>query len=144
MRYRDLVSAALFGAVEGFIGKFNEGGLGVFQIGDAETARAQLAACSGRTVLFHTALCVLDGREQPPRLYAAADITHVHFRVLSADEITRYVEREQPVDCAGSFKAEGLGIALFRRIESDDPTGLIGLPLITLCRLLHEAGIIVI
>ncbi|HEX6833176.1 MAG TPA: Maf family protein, partial [Rudaea sp.] len=71
----------------------------------------------------------------------AMDVTRVHFRQLADREIERYVEREQPFDCAGSLKAESLGIALFERIESDDPTGLIGLPLIALCRLLRESGV---
>ena len=66
------------------------------------------------------------------------------FRELDRNEIARYVEREQPVDCAGSFKAEALGIALFERIESQDPTALIGLPLIALSRLLREAGVEVV
>ena len=65
----------------------------------------------------------------------------MHFRPLDSDEIPRYVARERPLDCAGSFKAEALGIALFERVESTDPTGLIGLPLVALCRLLRDAGI---
>lgn len=109
--------------------------------GSVETACAQLAACSGHTVAFHTAICVIDARALPPIILTAQDLTRVHFRKLDADTIARYVEREQPLDCAGSFKCEGLGIALFERIESNDPTALIGLPLIALCRLLREAGI---
>lgn len=109
--------------------------------GDARTAWEQLTACSGRQVIFHTALCLIDARGDAPRALAATDVTRVHFRALAADEIARYIEREQPFDCAGSFKAEALGIALFKRIESDDPTGLIGLPLIALCRLLRDAGV---
>jgi septum formation protein len=112
--------------------------------GNAETARAQLAACSGKTVVFNTAVCVLRRSGPSLQLRAAVDITRVHFRELGPDEIARYVERENPVDCAGSFKAEGLGIGLFERIESEDPTGLIGLPLIALNRLLREVGIAVI
>jgi len=109
--------------------------------GNARAAREQLVACSGREVVFHTALCLVDARGGT---HAAADVTRVRFRTLATDEIARYVEREQPLDCAGSFKAEALGIALFERIESDDPTGLIGLPLIALCRLLRDAGIAVL
>ena len=112
--------------------------------GSSEGARAQLAAASGRTVTFHTALCVADARNDPPRVHAAADLTRVQFRRLGEDVIARYVEHERPLDCAGSFKAEGLGIALFERIESLDPTALIGLPLIAVCRLLGDAGITVI
>ena len=109
--------------------------------GSAEAARAQLAASSGRILLFHTALCVIDTRADPVRVHAATDVTRVVFRALAADEIARYVAIEAPLDCAGSFKAEGLGITLFERIESGDPSALIGLPLIALARLLRAAGI---
>jgi len=107
--------------------------------GTAERARAQLAASSGRRVAFHTALCLLDTRNGQSRTYL--DRTCVHFRELAADEIDRYVAREQPLDCAGSFKCEGLGISLFERIDGTDPSALVGLPLIALARLLREAGI---
>ena len=92
---------------------------------------------SGRTVRFHTAVCLGHG---DGRRLRALDTTTVRFRTLSADEIARYVTAEQPLDCAGSFKAEGLGISLFEAIESSDPTALIGLPLIATARLLREAG----
>lgn len=108
--------------------------------GTRDAARAQLAASSGRTVVFHTAICLADARTSPPLVRAAADSTKVVFRTLSADEIARYVDRENPLDAAGSFKSEGLGIALFERIETTDPTALIGLPLIALARLLRAAG----
>ena len=114
------------------------------QPGDAAAAVVQLVASSGKIVTFHTALCVIDTRAAQPRVHRAIDRTRVHFRALRRDEIERYVERERPLDCAGSFKAEGLGIALFERIETQDPAALIGLPLIALCRLLAEAGIDVI
>ena len=107
--------------------------------GTADNARQQLAASAGRIVQFHTALCLLDTRDGRQRTYV--DSTRVQFRTLSKDEIERYVEREQPLDCAGSFKCEGLGIGLFERIDSDDQTALIGLPLIALARLLRECGI---
>lgn len=107
--------------------------------GSAERAHAQLSACSGRAVSFHTALCLFDTRSH--RRYTHLDLTRVYFRPLQPEEITRYIEREQPLDCAGSFKCEGLGISLFERIENSDPTALIGLPLIALARLLREAGI---
>jgi septum formation protein len=107
--------------------------------GSTERAQAQLLACSGRAVNFHTALCVFDTRDR--RRYTHIDLTRVHFRQLDATEIARYIEREQPLDCAGSFKCEGLGISLFERIENSDPTALIGLPLIALAQLLREAGI---
>jgi septum formation protein len=108
--------------------------------GSAENARAQLLACSGHAAHFHTAVCVLDTRERN-RPSQAVDLTRVVFRTLSPDEVARYVERERPLDCAGGFKAEALGISLFERIESTDPTALIGLPLIALARLLRECGL---
>lgn len=107
--------------------------------GTAEAARSQLAASSGRTVVFHTAICIADTRS-PPAIYSEIDRTRAVFRVLTDDEIARYVEREYALDCAGGFKAEALGIALFERIETTDPTALIGLPLIALARLLRAAG----
>lgn len=107
--------------------------------GTPERARAQLTASSGHEVHFHTALCLHDTRTGQDRVHV--DHTVVRFRSLSAEEIARYVEREQPLDCAGSFKCEGLGISLFERIDNQDPSALIGLPLIALTRLLREAGI---
>ena len=84
---------------------------------------------------------VVDTASGEPQVQTAADLTRVVFRVLDADEIARYVEAERPLDCAGSFKAEGLGICLFERIESIDPTALVGLPLIALARMLRAAGL---
>ena len=107
--------------------------------GVAERARAQLAASSGQEVHFHTALCLFDTRDG--MRYTHVDHTRVQFRVLSETEIARYVARENPLDCAGSFKCEGLGISLFEQIDNQDPTALIGLPLIGLTRLLREAGV---
>lgn len=107
--------------------------------GSVERAHEQLTACSGRSVYFHTALCLFDTADGQLRTHL--DLTRVHFRRLDAGEITRYIEREQPLDCAGSFKCEGLGISLFERIENSDPTALIGLPLIALAQLLREAGV---
>lgn len=107
--------------------------------GSAERAHAQLAASSGREVHFHTALCLLDTRNG--RQHHHVDHTRVRFRTLGMAEIARYVEREQPLDCAGSFKCEGLGISLFESIDNSDPSALIGLPLIALARLLRDCGI---
>ena len=107
--------------------------------GSVEGARVQLADCAGREVRFHTGLCLLDTRDG--RRHTHLDTTHVRFRPLTGAEIARYVEREMPLDCAGSFKCEGLGISLFERIDSSDPTALVGLPLIALARLLREAGV---
>jgi septum formation protein len=106
--------------------------------GDAARCRAQLTLLSGRTAHFYTA-CVLLGAN--PSLHAAhLDTTTVVFRALSAGEIGRYVERDQPFDCAGGFKVEASGIALFECVESQDPTALIGLPLIWLAAALRGAG----
>ncbi len=105
--------------------------------GGHEAAKAQLLAMSGREVRFLTGLCVL--RQGQPAL-AALDTTVVRFRRLQSAEVERYLHIEQPYDCAGSFKSEGLGIALFEAIESQDPTALIGLPLIATARLLRQAG----
>lgn len=107
--------------------------------GDHERAAAQLRAMSGQTVVFHTAVAVL----HPARRHEAVVRVpvRVRFRRLEAPEIEAYLRAEQPFDCAGSAKSEGLGIVLLDAIESDDPTALIGLPLIATARLLREAGI---
>ena len=107
--------------------------------GDAATARANLARFSGRRVHFITGLALLDsahGRHQVS--HATYDVV---FRRLSEAEIANYVAREQPFDSAGSFRMEGLGISLFEKLEGDDPSTLIGLPLIRLCAMLREAGL---
>ena len=106
--------------------------------GDADRCRAQLAGLSGRTARFHTG-CAVVGLHAGIRL-SHVDTTTVTFRTITFDEIARYVERERPFDCAGGFKAEGLGITLFERIDSSDPTALIGLPLIWLAGALRQAG----
>ena len=107
--------------------------------GHHENAVAQLRRLSGRSVSFHTAVavaCDAAGFEQ-------ARLAHVtvRFRALTDAEIEVYLRREQPYDCAGSAKCEGLGIALLESIESDDPTALIGLPLMRTCELLRAAGL---
>ncbi len=107
--------------------------------GDRATAIAQLEAMSGRAVAFRTAVAVAaDGA-----VATALDTTLVRFRRLDRDVIERYLDAERPFDCAGSFKSEGLGIALFDAVESRDPTALVGLPLIATARLLREAGLAV-
>ena len=106
--------------------------------GDAARARAQLTALSGRSARFYTACAVIGGAEGLQ--LAHVDTTTVVFRKLSDEEIGRYVEREQPYDCAGSFKVEALGISLIECLESQDPTALIGLPLIWLTGALRAAG----
>ena len=107
--------------------------------GDHAEAVKQLQAASGKYMKFHTGLCLWDSRSGSCQEYT--DQTRVIFRPLAADEIERYLQAEKPYDCAGSFKSEGLGITLFQAIESEDPTALVGLPLIALCRMLRTAGI---
>lgn len=106
--------------------------------GDAARCRAQLTAASGSSARFHTG-CAVIGPQAGVRL-VHLDTTTVFFRSLSEQEIERYVERERPLDCAGGFRVEGLGISLFESIESHDPTALIGLPLIWLACALRRAG----
>jgi septum formation protein len=105
--------------------------------GSRDAAIAQLTSMSGEEVRFRTAISIahaVHGRHDEE------DVTTVRFRALRSDEITRYVDAEQPFDCAGSFKSEGFGIALFDAIVSTDPTALVGLPLIATARLLRRAG----
>ena len=107
--------------------------------GTHERASAQLQRMSGETVIFQTAVavvCAATGFEQ-------VDLApvEVRFRTLKGDEIERYLHAEQPYDCAGSAKSEGLGISLLDAILSDDPTALVGLPLIRTCRMLRAAGL---
>lgn len=106
--------------------------------GDAARCRAQLATASGSSARFHTACAVI--APQAGIRMVHIDTTTVFFRSLSDQEIERYVERERPFDCAGGFRAEGLGISLFESIESRDPTALIGLPLIWVTCALRRAG----
>jgi len=104
-----------------------------------ERAVAQLQAMSGKTVVFQTAVAVVCQEAGYTRCELAA--VRVVFRCLADAEIEAYLHAEQPYDCAGSAKSEGLGIALLERIDNDDPTALIGLPLIRTCRLLRAAGL---
>lgn len=111
--------------------------------GNHANALAQLQKMRGREVIFHTALCLWDGRQKDPT--SATQIrnvqTRVLFRDLPDDELNAYLHIEQPYDCAGSAKNEGLGIAILQRIESEDPTALTGLPLIALTDMLRHAGV---
>jgi septum formation protein len=104
--------------------------------GGRAAALRQLQACQGKTVVFDTAVAVLD--HTTGVTVEHVDRTEVHFAALDTAALDRYVRREQPYDCAGSFKAEGLGVALFERIDSSDPTALIGLPLIWLAGALRR------
>ncbi len=106
--------------------------------GTEEAAVAQLTRCSGRSVTFYTGLAV-HGPGENARI-AHVEPFVVHFRKLGDSEIRDYVTRDKPLDCAGSFKWEALGIALFERMEGDDPTSLEGLPLIALTRMLADVG----
>ncbi|ALK97972.1 septum formation inhibitor Maf [Massilia sp. WF1] len=113
--------------------------------GDHARALAQLQTMRGRRVTFHTALCLWDGRLDPEQAAQAVQVeniqTFVSFRDLPDHELDAYLRIEQPYDCAGSAKNEGLGIALLERIDSQDPTALTGLPLIALTGMLRRAGI---
>jgi septum formation protein len=107
--------------------------------GNAHACRAQLQALSGSAAEFHTA-CTVRCRSTPLKLMHV-DTTIVRLRTLADAEIDRYIERERPFDCAGGFKAEALGISLFERMDSEDPTAVIGLPLIWLAGALRTAGV---
>jgi len=106
--------------------------------GNPERCVEQLERLSGQRVAFHTAVNVIHSDTGSNQSHL--DITTVHFRKLTKDEIERYVARERPVNCAGSFKVEALGITLFERVETQDPTALIGLPLIWLSSALRSNG----
>jgi len=107
--------------------------------GTHERAVEQLRCCSGRTVVFHTGLCVIDTRS--PATYTERVEYRIEFRSLQDDEIERYLQWETPYDCAGSIRSEGYAITLFERMIGDDPTALVGLPLIRLTQLLRHCGV---
>ena len=106
--------------------------------GNAQVARAQLQAQSGRSVLFHSAGAIVDKVRGTRECFT--DLTTVVMRTLSTADIDAYIAADQPFDCAGSLRSEKLGISLCERMESEDPTGLIGLPLIRLCAALRACG----
>ncbi len=115
-------------------------GVAVSKPGDAATARAQLTAQSGRDVVFHTAVALLNTRTGT---LAEANVDVVtRFRTLSPADIDAYLALDAPWDCAGSMRSEGLGIVLVDAIRSDDPTALIGLPLIAVARMLRAQGVV--
>ncbi len=99
----------------------------------------QLISFSGKAVEFHTGLCVFDS--STGKTVSLVELFTVHFNELTTEEITAYLNAEQPYNCAGSFKSEGLGICLFEKLSGDDPNTLIGLPLIRLVSLLKEHGL---
>lgn len=107
--------------------------------GNFERAMAQLQLMRGATVTFHTALCLMHGETET----TLSIPTEVTFRKLSDEILKAYLHAEEPYDCAGSAKSEGLGISLLETINSDDPTALIGLPLIALSGLLRDAGFVI-
>ena len=107
--------------------------------GDRERAIAQLSRASGRAVVFETGLCLLNSANG--RAQVCREPFRVEFRTLTPAQIAGYVDREQPFNCAGSFKSEGLGIALFHRLVGNDPSALVGLPLIRLVAMLADEGV---
>lgn len=108
--------------------------------GNQEKAHAQLARLSGRTVTFLTGLCLYNSASDRVQL----DVIpyRVDFRSLTPEQIERYLEQEQPYNCAGSFRSEALGVTLFKRMQGDDPSALVGLPLIRLVEMLAEEGVV--
>jgi len=116
----------------------NLDGVALGKPGSLKAAVRQLQRQSGRSIVFYTGLCVLDTAQD--QVLTDTAIVKVRFRTLTTREIQRYVNAERPLDCAGSFKSEGLGIALFDAIETTDPSALIGLPLIQLAALLRQCG----
>jgi septum formation protein len=106
--------------------------------GTTANAHQQLLACSGRTVHFFTSVCVLNLQNQFAETHT--DTTTVNFRKLNPGEIDAYIKADNPLDCAGSFRAERLGVTLFDAVENRDPTAIIGLPLIWLAGSLRRAG----
>ncbi len=107
--------------------------------GSFERAAEQLAMASGKVVQFHTGLTLLNSRTGAVQSEVVPFA--VHFRVLNEARISRYLQAETPYNCAGSFKSEGLGVTLFERLSGDDPSALMGLPLIRLIRMLEQEGV---
>ena len=107
--------------------------------GNRANAIAQLRSMRGKSVVFHTGLCLLDSASG--RTQVSCIDTHVGFRDLGDAEIESYLDKEDALNCAGSAKSEGLGISLLTYLRGDDPTALVGLPLIALCNMLRAEGI---
>lgn len=106
-----------------------------------DNAVKQLQSFSGQRITFITGLVVIDTRQTPFKIMQTQDITQVYFRTLTLSQIENYLNTEEPYECAGSFKSEGLGITLFEKIVTEDPNALIGLPLIKLTSMLLDSGI---
>ena len=117
-------------------------GIAIGKPGTRELAIKQLQQMRGQTLLFHSGLALLDTASG--RIQSRAVATKVIFREYAQHEIETYLDRENALDCAGSAKSEGLGIALIASMQSDDPTALIGLPLIALIDMLHIEGVSVL
>ncbi len=107
--------------------------------GSRQNAVKQLTQTAGKTVTFYTGLCLLNSGSQQAQI--SCELFKVHFRQLNEVQIGRYLDHEQPFNCAGSFKSEGMGITLFSKLEGDDPNALIGLPLIRLVEMLGNEGV---
>jgi len=107
--------------------------------GNFENALKQLQIASGKVVTFYTGLTLFNSSNGATQ--TICDTYKVHFRTLNDEQITRYLEQEQPYNCAGSFKSEGLGISLFEKLDGDDPNALIGLPLIRLINMLEKENL---
>ena len=103
-----------------------------------DNAIKQLLSFSNNKVSFYTSICLLNKKDNSYQ--TATDIAHAHFRKLTLNEITNYVNQDMPLDCAGSFKSEGLGIGLLKSLDTKDPNGIVGLPLIELVSMLNKAG----
>lgn len=108
--------------------------------GTHERARDQLRNLSGKRVTFHTGLCLLNADTGEAQVEVVPFV--VQFRQLTDEQIERYLQHDQPYNCAGSFKSEGLGITLFERMDGEDPSALVGLPLIRLTTMLAQAGVV--
>ena len=104
-------------------------------------AKQQLQIFSSNTVYFYTGICLM--RLNSYQTFSDLELTKVHFKNLSNEKIDTYLKQDLPLECAGAFKAESLGISLFNKIESDDPSALIGLPLIRLCQFLEDAKLMI-
>jgi len=104
-------------------------------------AKRQLMDMSNRSVIFYTGISVINTITRTNRIQLDVVTCEVEFRNLSESEIDNYLDKEKPYDCAGSFKSEKLGISLLKKIKGDDPTALIGLPLIKLCEMLRKVGV---
>ena len=109
--------------------------------GNFDNALKQLRSASGKAVYFFTGLTLFNAATKSSE--TICEVYKVHFRTLNDEQIRRYLEKEQPYNCAGSFKSEGYGISLFEKLEGDDPNALIGLPLIRLIQMLEKEGILI-